>query len=164
MRHKKYKFLPLLLFFLLFGCYRMDKKEDLSIHVPDSRVNYDDFKYYIDSVLNKKMAIPDSIKVRLLGDGHDIKNSQRIIYFDSNPEECFLINFYGEPMIVERLVNMDLSNDAIYRKDDLSEEEIERIEKKFRVELLDKVVAYTRNQSSLKSSTLNKVQDMNKEP
>jgi hypothetical protein len=59
---------------------------------------------------------------------------------------------------------MDLSNDAIYRKDDLSEEEIERIEKKFRVELLDKVVAYTRNQSSLKSSTLNKVQDMNKEP
>lgn len=146
MKYKMISFFQVLVSVLLLGCYQMDKKEQLNT---DSRINYDDLAYYVDSVLNRDLVIPDSIKGILYG-YDNLQPFERVIYFDSEPKEYFLVNFFGKPIVIESVLNESLSNYAIYRKEDLSEDQIAKIEKKFRVEILDKVVAYANNKSHKK--------------
>ncbi len=143
---KKRYFLPVGFLILFFGCYGIDNRESLNIVLNYHNISGTYFGKYIDSVYNKDVPIPDSISEKLIGYDNELISTERIIFIKrddiGNPDEYFLINLFGRPCVIEGMYNVTLSEDAIYKKSQLNEEEIARIKGRFKKEVLSKSEDY----------------------
>jgi len=116
----------------------------LNINFEKSKINGTFLQNYVDSVLNKKIVIPDSIKslFYISNVQHDLNENQRIIYFRDNPIEWYLVGFEINPCWIEAIYSPSIRDIAIFKKQTLSEAEIKRIKKRFQFEVLDKAESY----------------------
>jgi hypothetical protein len=103
-------------------------------------------------VRNNEIIIPDSIK-EIFFNGDKMANNERLIHFESKPQEWYLINFDANPCWIEAIYNPLLSNGMIHDKRFISEAELNRVKKRFESEVLIKAEQYGKDHH-LADSTL----------
>ena len=81
------------------GCYQMKPYSYLFIDFKDSRIDSRFFKMYIDSIFNKNLSIPDSVRYIFLS-GEKLSDRERIIHFNNKPDEWCMINFTVAPCLI----------------------------------------------------------------
>ena len=130
---------------LIFSsCYTVNEHTYLRIVFNESKLNAVYLNNYVDSVRNNKIIIPDSIK-EIFFNGDKMSNNERLIHFESNPQEWYLINFDATPCWIEAIYNPALSSTQIYDKRFISEAELNRVKKRFEIEVLKKAEEYGKN-------------------
>ena len=135
--------LPLLLMMVFYtACYTVNDRKDLHIVFNHSKLDGGYLKQYVDSVRNKSFLVPDSSIAEIFFNGDTISSSERIIYFNSDPKEWYLINFMASPCFIESMYNPNLSNGEIYDTTFLSKKEIVRIRNRFINEVLKPAEQY----------------------
>jgi hypothetical protein len=145
------KVILLFYFFLFIGCssclnnfYGTNSHPYLNI-VPDNiKLANSYIKFYIDSVLNKNKILPDSIKSQfyISNDQKELSLTDRIVHFKNNPEEWYLIAFDATPCWIASIYSPSISNIAIYNKEQLNQDQLERIKNRFQHEILDSAELY----------------------
>lgn len=131
----KLKMIITIIIIFFSSCYQEKNRQYLFISFYNSRLSGKYLKNYIDNVRDKNIIVPDSIKdIFLFGD--TIDNRQRFVYFKSSPEEWYMILFYTQPCLIENIYNKTLSNHVINDRSVLGDKEIERIQLRFRNEIL----------------------------
>jgi len=133
----------LFIFITMPGCYRVNESDSLSIVFNDSKLSATFIKTYIDSVRNKNLIIPDSIKA-VFFKGDSIRRDETLVYFSNSPKEWYLVNFSSTPGAIERIYNPLLAYGSIASRAKLSDEKITQIEERYRKEILDSVIIYGR--------------------
>ena len=128
----------------LMGCwYSMKKGEYLWITFNDSKLHPAFLENYIDSVRNKNLIIPDTILDKFLRGG-TLDEQERLIHFD-NPDDWYMVVFDSSPGWIALIYNQNLSDEAINEREKISESEIERIEHRYRTEILNSAEKYGKN-------------------
>ncbi len=145
------KYLILCLTFFFWGCkscwsnlYGTNSHEYLNISFPKSKIDGSFLEYYIDSILNKTIVLSDSVKSNFFISDiqDDLNENQRVVHFKTYPEEWYLIGLEINPCWIEAIYNPLISNDAVFDKKWLSENEMSRIKNRFQVEILDQAESY----------------------
>ena len=134
----------LFLLFIFSSCYTVNEHTYLRIVFNESKLNAVYLNNYVDSVRNNGIIIPDSIK-EIFFNGDKMSNNERLIYFESKPQEWYLINFDATPCWIEAVYNPALSSSQIHDKRFISETELNRVQKRFEVEVLKKAEEYGKN-------------------
>ena len=140
----KLKLLLCYLTLIFSSCYTVNEHTYLRIVFNESKLNAVYLNKYVDSVRNNEMIIPDSIK-ELFFNGSKMFDNERLIHFESKPQEWYLINFDATPCWIEAIYNPLLSNGMIYDKRFISETELNRVKKRFETEVLRKAEEYGKN-------------------
>ncbi len=136
------------------SCYTVNEHTYLRILFNESKLNAVYLNNYVDSVRNNKIIIPDSIReIFFIGD--KMSNNERLIHFESKPQEWYLINFDAAPCWIEAIYNPALSSTQIYDKRFISEAELNRVKKRFEVEVLKKAEQYGKNHHIADSTLYN---------
>ncbi len=139
--------LRLLLFCLTLifsSCYTVNEHTYLNITFNDNKLNPFFLEKYVDSIRNYPKLIHDSIN-EVFFNGDKIPDFKRIVYFKHNPEEWYLVVFDSSPCWIEAIYNPLLSNGMIHDKKFISGAELNRIKKRFEVEVLKKAEEYGKN-------------------
>lgn len=131
----------LFLLFIFSSCYGVNEHTYLRIVFNESKLNAVYLNKYVDSVRNERITIPDSIK-ELFFNGSKMLDNERLIHFESEPQEWYLINFDATPCWIEAIYNPLLSDRMIHDKNSISEAELRRIKKRFETEVLKKAEEY----------------------
>jgi hypothetical protein len=134
----------LFLIFVFSSCYTVNEHTYLNIVYNESKLNADYLNSYVDSVRNNGVTIPDSIK-EIFFNGRKMFDNERLVYFGSKPQEWYLINFDATPCWIEAIYNPGLSSSQIYDKRFISGHELNRVKKRFEVEVLKKAEEYGKN-------------------
>jgi peptidoglycan/LPS O-acetylase OafA/YrhL len=101
---------------LIFSsCYTVNEHTYLRIVFNESKLSAVYLNSYVDSVRNNGIIIPDSIK-EFFFNGDKISDNERLIYFESSPQEWYLINFDATPCWIEAIYSPLVSNGMIYDK------------------------------------------------
>ena len=140
----KYKFLPIfIVLIILTGCGTLGSfdiinfsvnKEQLALAIDTVYKNYPDYE------IPQKWKKFDTWNER----GYDFLNS-RIFYFKESPEEMYYVTFRGDKTTLpNRPVSIAIravsnGKGKWLMQDDFSEKEIERIESRFKLEILSKI-------------------------
>jgi|SRR6185437_8704614 len=135
-------FLSILVFSLSF-CYRMREYKFLNVTFDDVNIKGSFLKKYIDSIRNKDLVIPSSIKDNFLH-GSKLSESERLVYFKDKPQEWYLISFDISPCWIEYIYNKQLSPVSINKREFLGDEQLKRIEMRFRNEVIKPAESYGR--------------------
>jgi hypothetical protein len=104
-------------------------------------------EFYIDSVLNKHVVIPDSIKSQfyISSEQKDLFEEDRLVYFTSYPDEWYLIAFDANPCWIKMVYTKRLNKDyPIANPSLLSKSELLRVKKRFQTEILDGARLYAK--------------------
>ena len=134
-----------MLFTLIFSsCYTVNEHTYLRIVFNESKLNAAYLNNFIDSVRNNKIIISDSIK-EIFFNGAKMSNNERLIHFESKPQEWYLLNFDATPCWIESIYNPMLSSFQIHDKRFISEIELNRVKKRFETEVLKKAEEYGKN-------------------
>lgn len=126
----------------LVACYKIDRRDYLSIVFNDSKLKPSYLKKYIDDVVNRD-SVQDSI-IYMFSGVDTLRDDERVIYFKENPKEYYLLCFDASPCWIQYIYNERLSKDIIANRDSIDISEIKRIERRFRKEILDKAEEYGR--------------------
>ena len=146
---------------LIAGCsscvnnfYGTNSHPYLSIDLEDTNVNFSTVAYYIDSVLNKGINFPDSIKSQFYISSvqTDIQEGERLLHFKDAPEEWYLIKFQGNPCIIMAIYNPKMYKVAIFDRGWLSEAQLLRIRNRVKIDILDKAKLYAKEKHIVDSS------------
>jgi hypothetical protein len=142
----------ILLFVLSSGCnacvnhfYGTHNHAYLNINFEDSSL-VASLPSYIDSVLNKDIHFPDSIKSQFYINNvqTDLHEDDRLIHFKERPEEWYLIELQGNPCIINAIYNPQISTSVIFEEEKLSESQLTRIRNRMKTEIFDKARLYAR--------------------
>lgn len=153
---KKLKFLALFLIITSeICCYTINEYDYLNINFNDNKLNTYFFEKYIDSVHNRNLIIPDTIKDIFLF-GEKLTEQERLIYFDHRPKEWYIINLSASPCWIESIYNKELSIRLINNRDSLGKKELKRVEMRFRNEILKPAEDYGKAQHLPDSILYNK--------
>ena len=152
-----------IIFILSSGCnsclnkfYGTNSHEYLDIICEDTSVSYPLREYYFDSVLNKDVHIPDSIKSKFYISSvqTDLNGGDKLIHFKERPEEWYLVELWGDGQTVIRAVySPEISDNAIFDKIYLTERQIMRIRNRMQTEILEKMDLYGRKNHASDTST-----------
>ena len=146
---------------LISGCsscmnnfYGTNSHAYLSIDLEDTTINYSTLAYYIDSVLNKGIHFPDSIKSKFYINSvqTDLHEDNRLIHFKEHPEEWYLIEFQGSPCIIDAIYNARLSINPIFDRGQLGEAQVSRIRMRVKMEIFHKANLYAKENHIFDSS------------
>jgi hypothetical protein len=105
----------LFLLFIFSSCYTVNEHTYFGIVFNESKLNAVYLNKYVDSVRNNKIIIPDSIK-ELFFNGRKMFDNERLIHFESKPQEWYLINFDATPCWIEAIYNPLLYDGMIHDK------------------------------------------------
>ena len=114
----------IIIFILSSGCniyvpYGTHSHEYLDIIFEDSSLNYSLRTYFIDSVLNKDIHFPDSIKSKFYISNiqTDLDDGDKLIHFKERPEEWYLVRLLGDGQsVIAAIYNPEILDDAIFDK------------------------------------------------
>jgi hypothetical protein len=138
---------------LLSGCsscvnnlYGTNGHSYLNVDLEDTTISYSTLVYYIDSVLNKGILFPDSIKSQFYINSiqTDLHPGDRLIHFKEGPEEWYLIEFQGSPCIIDAIYNPKLSINPIFDRGQLTEDQVSRIKNRVKTEIFYNAKLYAR--------------------
>ncbi|HLZ86907.1 MAG TPA: hypothetical protein VKQ52_06705, partial [Puia sp.] len=121
----------------------------------DSSLSYPLRAYYIDSVLNKDIHFPDTIKSKFyISDVQtDLHEGNRLIHFKERPEEWYLVELLGGGQsVIDAIYNPEISDHAIFDKKNLREWQLTRITNRMQTEILNKMELYARKNHGLDST------------
>ena len=143
----------IVIFILSSGCnacvnqfYGTNGHSYLDIIFEDPSINYSLTTYYVDSVLNKDIHFPDSIKSKFyISDIQtDLYEGDRLIHFEERPEEWYLVELLGGQSVIEAIYNPKISANAIFDKKELSESQLTRIKNRMQTEIINQMELYGR--------------------
>jgi hypothetical protein len=140
---KKIKLILIFASFTAFAsCYRVKEYKYLNITFNDNNLNSFFLENYIDSVRNKNIVIPDSISYSFLF-GNKIEENERLIHFKNSPEEWYMISFDATPCWIMSILNNKLNHYRIISdREELDDDQLKRIEKRFGDEILKPAEEY----------------------
>jgi hypothetical protein len=148
---------PACIFILIFltgcrGCvnqlYGTNGHEYLDITFETPAITYPLTIYYFDSVLNRDVRFPDSIKSKFYISSiqTDLHEGNRLVHFTEGPEEWYLVELLGGQTVIDVIYNPDLNGDAIFDKKYLSEAQLARITNRMQTEVISPMKMYGETQ------------------
>lgn len=139
-----------IIFLLLLSCnscvgnlYGTNERQYLNIIINNSKFDSGFLTKYIDSVYYKKHPVPDSIKYEFSSD-KKFESQERLIYFDNQPEEAYLVGFNASPCWIIYIYNPAMSSGLIGSGEKLSDFEKKRIESRFYNQVLKQAEIYVK--------------------
>lgn len=128
------------------GCmqqlYGVNEAGYLNITFNDSKISGQYLKSYIDTVFNKGKKNSDSI-LGVFYNEKRLEENESLIHFKIFPEEWYLISFDAKPCWIKFIYKKD-SGDMIRNKSQLNTAEIDRIENRFKSEIIEKAELFAK--------------------
>ncbi len=140
------KLILLLCICVFTSCYRVKEYHYLDITFDDSGVKQHFLEYYIDSVRNKNLIIPDSVS-NIFDNINKLDTLTRLVYFDRNPREWYMVNFSSRTCWIQYIYNKKLSDKMLNERFAVKDSELRRIELRFRNEILLPAERYARSKT-----------------
>ena len=123
--------------------YGVNERQYLNINLEESKFKSTFLSHYIDEVYSKKNIIPDSI-IHLFPSGKYSDSINKVIYFKTFPKEAYYVGFNATPPWLIYIFNKRISGGVIDSKEQLSKEDILRIKRRFKTEIIDQATIYVR--------------------
>ena len=106
--------------------------------VIDTKISFKVIRNYIGKIATNEYSVPEKWQGYKKLVDIDSVNSMRI-YFKSNPEEMYLIQFNGELLLADVFNESIVKGDWVTSRNNLIAVEEERIKRRFKTEILDKI-------------------------
>ncbi len=106
--------------------------------VIDTKISFKVIRNYIGKMATNEYRVPEKWQGYKKLVDIDSVNSMRI-YFKANPEEMYLIQFNGELILADVFNESIVMGDWVTSKSNLTAVEEERIKRRFKTEILDKI-------------------------
>ena len=105
----------------------------------ETKISFKIIRKYLDTLITKQgFEVPDKWKHYEKLVDIDSSNAKRL-YFKTNPEEMYLIQFNGELLLADVLNKNIVNGDWVAERERLPQMEELRIKKRFKEEILDRI-------------------------